>query len=391
MKEFVIIGDVPAERRTSLDGTTLSDIVPTFASIGLNADCRYVRVHEQTTKREKLLMMVAETMQNVMDWWTTTLASIHSSLTTSHSTLTASSSKPQINTSSKLVPSKLVTSGLRAFTDETSGLYSMVDSCFTSSSRSVSLTLKSEYNNMPSIDVPSRPEVVPSGGFARSAEISHGKSLKENHSPSVHIIIDSCPLRQTNRMYFIQNGLSMLNFSFLQFGSTTKGNSEQEREELASESKSFSTAGLPVAGGHGIGLKQSFAMFGSRPGWSMQLMGTIPGSPDYVSRWTSASATHSNTESSSSSASSSASSSSSSSVAASECKERALRSPDSLGVVGDVVLSKTLYDSLPEAVRSTASPALRGGRQGSAAGMRSGQGQNRHRRRAGRLAATVHP
>lgn len=80
----------------------------------------------------------------------------------------------------------------------------------------------------------------------------------------------------------IQHQQEMLPFSTLQISTTTKA---KNHNSSASESESKL---IPVAGGHGVGMKQIMALFASKSQekWSYELSGTIPGTEgNFVSCW----------------------------------------------------------------------------------------------------------
>lgn len=244
----------------SVDESTGRVLLPTRYPLNLGYQSRYVQGHATLNDAELCHRLVAEAQQNAMDATKTTLWRLWTSLTVERQAAAAVATDTASN-----VPFPDPKLGVLALTDAREGLLGrLVHTTVDEASGLMTMSLRH----------------VPSGfGSAASCPWLTPRPLlyqRVLHSESHGI---SC-------VYIIQFGQSMLDAKCLRMGTTTKDSDDK------STGGNDDAAFVPLAGGHGIGLKQLAALFAKRKskGYAMNVFGTFgddgSGRPLGECRWT---------------------------------------------------------------------------------------------------------
>ena len=256
---FQLIGRQTSEQSSSVSGLTplWKRIAARHYPLNLDMDTRYLTCYEHVSSCQQLYMIVAEIQQNVMDW---------------------ASEELLRRARRSFMEADWPKLGLETFTDRDHGLYSR---------RYCDITVDSTLQTIRVVSIAPGPKASPDSTGGRS-------------KPRRQLLVTEGLTPPTGgddasvEIYCIQWGMHMLSAACLHLATSTKsgtssGDAQRETNLLNAESASLRP---PLAGGHGVGLKQSLALFAAR-GWRYQVTGTIPNTGGRaVAQWSAVRAHH---------------------------------------------------------------------------------------------------
>lgn len=245
----------------SVDEATGRLLLPTKYPLNLGYQSRYVKGHAALSDAELCHQLVAEVQQNAMDATKTALWRLWTSLTAKRQAAAAAAASSD-------VPFPDPKLGILALTDARDGLLGrLVDTVVDEATGVMTMSLRH----------------VPSG-FGSSASFPW-----LTPRPLLYQRVMHSKTHGVSCVYIIQFGQPMLDAECLRVGTSTKDHDDTKSNGTGdNEDGAF----VPLAGGHGMGLKQLAALFAKRKskGYAMNVFGTFgddgSGRPLGECRWT---------------------------------------------------------------------------------------------------------